>query len=212
MVFAAVLCVIVGAIGLGGKYPAQANPLLTAIGFSGAIALAVAAFKATPSERQGQTAWKLAVLLPVAFFLTAVGYPIYQGSRPGLPASLCMSNAEQLVTAMTLYSSDNDDHLPLANRWRTSLFRYGDRGLRCPVSESPFSYSMNILVSEYGLGAIPEPNDTVLVFESKSDHSDSFGGPDIFFPRHDENGSVCFADGRARLIDRDTAATSKWSP
>ena len=139
----------------------------------------------------------------------------------GPHGSQCVSNLKQLGTAMQMYRTDHDNHLPLARSWYTATYPYThaappdaptDAGyqLRCPEATSPWSYAMNAKAS----GTRDSSADLVLIFEGNASLPNASGGPEWLTYRHKdaEFTVVGFADGHSKAYKRETIGAVHWDP
>ena len=66
----------------------------------------------TRLKRKGFTLIELLVVIAIIAILAAILFPVFVKARQVARRSACTSNAKQLVFALLLYSSDNQDGLP----------------------------------------------------------------------------------------------------
>lgn len=109
-----------------------------------------------------------------------------------------------MSTAHLIYATDNDDRLPLCERWMDLTFAYvkNESQLHCPgldpVKTNQYGYAMNIALSSANESQLANPDQVALLFDSvildRNACSNLVGFPDP--PRHDKN-SIAFADGHA---------------
>jgi len=82
----------------------------------------------------------------------------------------CMQNLSRLGAGLSSYAADNDDRLPVADRWMDELQTAGtrDRNLHCPevrsVNPGAFGYAFNKEMSGKKVSEV-KPN-TVALFDS----------------------------------------------
>lgn len=84
----------------------------------------------------------------------------------------CATNMQRLGTAMTMYTSDWDDHYPLLNRWSDATAPYAGSSTyyTCPgvLNISGFGYSFVATYVGKPTSFITTPDTTKLIFESNS--------------------------------------------
>lgn len=124
----------------------------------------------------------------------------------------CQSNLQQLGLANLIYSQDNDERFPDAEKWCEDLALYYNRNnriLACPALEFPYGYAMNRNLSKISRSKIKEPERTVVLFDStKGTINASDAGESLPRPgRHLERNNFCFADGHVETL---TSEQEKW--
>jgi len=123
----------------------------------------------------------------------------------------CRSNLKQLGLANLMYSQDNNEYFPDAEKWceEISLYYRNTSLLACPALEFPFGYAMNRNLSKMPRSRIKEPERTVFLFDSTkgiinaNDAGESLPRPG----RHLERNNFCFADGHVETL---TSEQEKW--
>ncbi len=144
------------------------------------------------------------ILLPIiAFFVTTIMYPVFQGAREASTRTSCFTNMAMLGKAIAIYAGDSDGRFPPTNKWRTLIEQgYVMPGLRCKSSTAPWTYAMNDQVSSKNSSEIGETYGVVLLFEAEAYEPDAAGGSEGFVERHFGTGVVCFCDGHAKSMTR----------
>lgn len=183
--------------------------VLLAIAFGLAIG---SLFLNTESVRAGATSEAL-----VPFFLVLgmcfLFAPIFSSHAPKTK-NLCISGTKQLTTALMIYAADYDDCPPAVHNWRDVIgpfIKVEDKYLKCPDSKALYSQAMNVAMSKVNLVKVKRPEKTILLFESSSQVPNAFGNQESFVRRHNERGTVGFADGSARMIRNDPGEV-RWIP
>jgi hypothetical protein len=157
----------------------QRSEFLIAIGFLAAtIVLCVLA-------RRFYRRWDFLIGVVLCAGLGVVTVPVVQSTRWSESSGDCRINVSQLQRAVMLYTSDNDERMPLAASWRTSTKKYleTERPLRCPNAVAPYSYAMNDKVS--GRYVAELPLDTVILFECEAYLENASGGKEWQANRHE---------------------------
>ncbi len=169
-------------------------------------------FLNTESVRAGATSEAL-----VPFFLVLgmcfLFAPIFSSRGPNTK-DLCLSRVKQLTTALMIYAADYDDCMPAVHNWRDAtgpLIKAEDQYLKCLDSKAPYSHAMNDAMSMVNLMKVKRPEKTILLFESSSQVPNAIGNQESFIRRHNERGTVGFADGSARMIRNDPGEV-RWTP
>jgi len=65
-------------------------------------------------KRFGFTLIELLVVIAIIAILAAILFPVFAQAREKARASGCTSNFKQMATAINMYATDYDDHLPIA--------------------------------------------------------------------------------------------------
>lgn len=147
------------------------------------------------------------------------GCAILMGRR-----STCLSNVKALSTSAAMYAQDYDERLPPSNTWFEAVASRVREGLatsstsdrdpfRCPASESPWSYGMNMELGGVSESEIDYPAATALFFDADASSRSYVGGAgDVARTRHNYAPSIGFADGHARNMVRSTLDRVVWNP
>jgi len=102
----------------------------------------------------------------------------FEGENPG-PEDLAAESRrrlKQLAVGVLLYAGDNDDWMPLANRWVDGLAPYvrQENAFRSPAVErtdaTKYGYAMNLEVAGVSLLDLESPANTIVFFESTQLH------------------------------------------
>lgn len=147
-------------------------------------------------------AWGIGCLT-LLFFAIAILFPVYASARWASRKTQCLTNLKDLAKGLVLYSADHADRLPPAKIWRDATASHLDSGdFRCPLVErsSASGYAFSARLGGHSLNGLPDPMNTVLLFESTLTGSNPAGGLESL-PRPPRHGSVnhwAFADGAVK--------------
>ena len=122
-------------------------------------------------------------------------------------ATSCLSNVKQLALGTLMFAGDYDDVLKTTSaKWKTSIYPYtkNEAIFTCPeAAKGTVSYTFNARLANIKMSKIKDPAKTVLIYEG-SDGKLNY--------RHDGRAAVAFADGHAKLINKEQAKTLVWKP
>jgi len=126
---------------------------------------------------------------------------------------VCATNLKGLGTAMMVYTDDNDNKYPTAEKWNDLLVSEVDadpRMFRCKsAQEGPSNYAMN----ENLAGKTDNvPAETVLLFESRPGWNQVGGVDDVNVDNHCGEGcNIVFADGYTEFVKLEKICSLKWT-
>jgi hypothetical protein len=141
------------------------------------------------------------------FFIAAILHPVFASARMASAITVCGHNLKELHTGVMIYTSDNDDRLPLAPSWQTAISGSVKEFPRCPKAEAPVTYGFNELASGLKLGSAAP--DMVLLFEMDSDRPNAHGGAaNLVANRHGMSRYISL-DGRLLSVKN---PAPRWSP
>lgn len=116
-------------------------------------------------------------------------------------SQVCRQNLRNLGISLMMYVGDHDEKFPSAANWCTACWGHIERRdaemIECPASAEPYAYAFNAYLSGRHLGAVADPADTVMFFESSlgvkdaADHGESLCDP----PRHPDGNNFAYVDG-----------------
>jgi prepilin-type processing-associated H-X9-DG protein len=123
-------------------------------------------------------------------------------------ASSCQANLKCIGLALMAYCMDNDEHMPIADRWCNQTLPYSgsEAVYRCPADDAPWSYAMNFKLSRQSMAKVVAPSATIAFFESEPSRRnawDQYGQPGDSLatpPRHGEFNNFAFADGHVKSM------------
>lgn len=177
-----------------------------------------------PKERRGQQSIGMILGLFISFFVIVIMLP---GGNGSTKARTCILNIKQLTLANLMYAADNNDTLPLADKWRDASAQYIQpemdvlqqkpfkRELKCPIATSPWHYAMNDKAAGFQLEGKQDEifDDRVMLFEADAQLPNASGGIEWFVFRHadDKRGMIGFMDGHARSIPKERVAAFDWN-
>lgn len=162
------------------------------------------------SSSKGFTLIELLVVIAIIAILAAILFPVFAKAREKARQTQCMSNQRQIALSIQLYTQDNNEILPAANSWWTTL-AISPKVLQCLTAGSAIA---NAYVYHAGCGgvplqALPGNLDPTLCFLTADGASDPLATstPATFFPqvgyfftdiassRHDNGYIASFVDG-----------------
>jgi len=141
--------------------------------------------------------------------LAAILFPVFAQARESARKTACMSNVKILSLAVMMYAQDNDERLPLAANWQTSVTPYAQQGQTTPRrvdtcgarAETVPAYAFNRQLNSAKLWEIEAPNTTPVIFESSLGEANGSDLLESFVTPHRNQGLVGFLDGSARAED-----------
>jgi prepilin-type processing-associated H-X9-DG protein len=129
----------------------------------------------------------------------------------------CMNHMKQLGLGLMMYSSDNQNQWPAADKWCDAISHSvgseatfkclaGPPGQRC-------HYAFNARLSGLPVNQIREPMRTVLAFETEGGWNQA-GGQELVLnrPRHLGTVGVLFADGHVEMVRMTRLQSLRWDP
>lgn len=115
-----------------------------------------------------------------------------------------LSNGKQVGTSVFIYMADNDDNFPGSN-WQKAIDPYlkNKELLNFSYEGKTYSYSMNPRLFKFNATAIAHPEKTVMLFIGETNKLNFlFEGRTI----------IVYADGHAKVIDKEQAKKLIWKP
>ena len=172
--------------------------------FSG-VALLVR--RRTKVERSRADDWiGISLLFSILGFGACVLWPVIASTRPATDTATRQGRLMAWHTAIIMYASDYDDHLPLLENWEESLNEYLKYGssvtLRDPVSSLEKGFGYNAAVAGRSLDECP--SNTVLLISGQNAQAIERGGEIV----SDPSAVVITLDGGVQPISYDKLA---WS-
>jgi prepilin-type processing-associated H-X9-DG protein len=143
-------------------------------------------------------------------------------------AAVCRQSEAKLLSAMLTYAGDAG-HLPTSHAWQAALTpilrSQGvdiEHQFRCAEADTGAagdrrlqgSYAFNGCLSSMGLGEIPDPAETVVVYETDAGTGwNAAGGPELLpdIPRHHGGDNYAFADGHVQWLPRRKNPDGTWA-
>lgn len=161
------------------------------------------------SLRREGSAWKIVPVQSRGGFTAGIAtlFTARRSERAPIGNTACLSNLKQLAIGAMMFVQDHDMTFalePVAYKKSLAPYVRNERVFRCPEDRSgKDSYAFNPSLAGVSFRKIPQPSQTVLLYEGANRQ--------LAF-RHEGRAAVAFADGSARLIDRDQAKTLRWRP
>jgi hypothetical protein len=117
-------------------------------------------------------------------------------------ALACLSNMKRLTVASLMYSQDNNDRLPPAERWADAIkpLMKQDEIFRCPPSQTDREFGIAFVtpMGTAAVSAIPSPDREVLLYDSADWARNAHGlGRRRDRARHD---NVAYVSGRVKSL------------
>ncbi len=164
-----------------------------------------------------------AVLFILSFVgLTCVFYDPLLDAAIAAQDRTCIDNMRALSGALLIYAGDWDNTLPPDTRWyneaQTRLgFDKKGRVIRCPASESPYTYALNCSLGALSLSKVSEPAATVMLFECDASGPNASGNKEFVTRevrlRHPEGPHFAFTDGSVEhFFLRKEWNALRWEP
>lgn len=117
----------------------------------------------------------------------------------------CLSNLKQMGLAILQYAQDHDEVLPHADKWCEEIFPYmkNDQLFICPERpDLECGYAFNAALSGLPLGAIAEPAQTIILFDSDQGRKNG-SAYQTAMPkpgRHNGGNNVSYVDGHVKWL------------
>lgn len=159
----------------------------------------------SPGNRLLLTVAGIGALLAVG---SCVLFVVYSGERTVEQTSACADSQRTLAHAILLYAFDNDDRLPLADRWQESLTLYQPDAstIHCPnVPPGQCGYAFQKDLGATQLGSLPSPVTATMMFDSVAIRANSVGD-ETSLPRPGrhrkgtQGNLVTYADGHTAFV------------
>lgn len=152
---------------------------------------------AVPRRRPSFTIVELLVVVAIMGVLAAIMFPVFAKARENARQSSCLSNIKQLALATLQYAQDWDEVLPPAENWAEAILPYHkNTQIRlCPTDTSgqTISYAMVSRLGGMKLADIPDPQQTILIYEVER-------GQPIY--RHNDGMNVGYVDGHTKWLQK----------
>jgi len=134
------------------------------------------------------------MLLAALAIFAAILFPVFGRAKDKAQATVCLSNIKQLGVALTMYTTDYQEHLPPADSWEEAVAPYimNAEILACPVTGK--HYIFNEALSGLDMKDIDNPVETPMLWEPALD-AEGLVGP------HEGRFNVCYVDGHAQMVD-----------
>ncbi len=167
----------------------------------------------TGARGGGFTLIELLVVIAIIAMLAGMLFPVFARARAKARQTQCLSNQKQIALALSMYAGDHDGLFPRwawshnaspdpmdnvaegAYTWDTVImpFMRNQQVLICPsndISRSARSYALPRYVSGQMVDAIPNPAETVCLFDKGAHAPGTWGdaAAENFFQTHDYSG------------------------
>jgi len=141
-----------------------------------------------------------------------LGLPVFMQARAAAQTTRCMSNTKELALAVTLYSIDNNDLAPPADRWLDGVKKYasGNDPTFCPSaraqSKEATGYAFNIDLGGKNTNKVEHKETTALIFDTTVQGRNAASGLETLpspgrHRRGDKQGNnVAYVDASAKFV------------
>lgn len=151
------------------------------------------------THRQGFTLIELLVVIAIIAILAAILFPVFSKAREKARQAQCSSNLKQIATAVTIFSQENEEILPL-NTEVWGLIS-SEKVKRCPNNNKGLSY---VYFTKLSGAELAEYDNTVTTQEVVADGNISANGiafapTDIDKMRHAGKCMVAYLDTHVEL-------------
>jgi prepilin-type N-terminal cleavage/methylation domain-containing protein/prepilin-type processing-associated H-X9-DG protein len=114
-------------------------------------------------SRRGFTLIELLVVIAIIAILAAILFPVFAKAREKARQTKCLSNQRQIALAVMMNAQDNNETLPLASGWETTINMSGSQILICPdISNGAQSYVYYDGLAGKSLGNFTNPDKALL--------------------------------------------------
>jgi hypothetical protein len=206
-----VLCIF--AVRCGWDFPMAPGSSRSYLVFLDSVGVAIAALGLAYRTRGARAVLaKLGSIACVLAILSAALHPVIRQAQQSAEETTCLTSLKSLSLSMLFYSSDFDDRLPRSDDWRTVTLPYGefgDRGMRCPNSEAPYTYAMNKAASGSLTTGGRETDSLVMIFDADSESVDLAGGKELAVARHAGRTGMSSVDC---VVHFGLSSSFRWQP
>ena len=181
------------------------------------------------SQRRGFTLIELLVVIAIIAILAAILFPVFSKAREKARQTQCQNNQRQLAIAISMYTQEHDETLPLnATVWQslklTSALTSNQAALAvensvtmCPNRAFLNGYVYNSMLSGVALGdaAGGDPTGVWMVADGQSADpvmpNVASGLADVDGTRHANSFIAAALDGHVEMIKGDDVAKAAWN-
>ena len=130
----------------------------------------------------------IALSITIVIIQAAIITPSFVSSRWYAQSKNCLTNVKHIQAALSMYATDHNDTFPPAAGWSDAIKPYvkDPKILKCPADKTGGpSYALNAQAAGISAKDMPNPGETVLIFESKPGQAIA-GGRELLIdaPRH----------------------------
>ena len=161
----------------------------------------------TPAMRDGGfTLIELLVVIGIIAVLAAILFPVFAQAREKARQASCMNNQRQIAVAAQIYAQDNNNTMPTATNFWTSINLRGGV-LRCPSTADKTiqnSYGFSNVLSGMQMSKITVPTAEVLSMDAQTVTSNTqipnviYTSADITY-RHTNSAIASYVDGHVGM-------------
>jgi len=160
--------------------------------------------------RKGFTLIELLVVIAIIAILAAILFPVFSKAREKARQTTCTSNQKQLATATMMYVQENDETLPVVDDSVFSAIDVKGKILNCPNTTGQ-GYVFNAVLSDLGLGQLPQPEQVWLTADAKKGATGPIGYTNAEIDSRHAGGAIAsFADGHviySKKVSEDIVGT-----
>lgn len=163
-------------------------------------------------NKRGFTLIELLVVIAIIAILAAILFPVFSKAREKARQAACTSNQKQITLAMQIYSQENDEKLPPAASWPTTIGVSG-KVLKCPTEGNAVSnaYGYSGTIAGQTLGSFDDAT-IILAFADSNSANNILNVPADVDARHAGKVIAGFLDGHVEMITSSSAITSICVP
>lgn len=150
--------------------------------------------------------------------LPAILFPVFAQAKLAAKWAASMTNAKSVNLSLIMYTTDNNDTLPMKENWvdATTKYRKSDEAMTLPIASSKddgFRYDLAFYAKSSGkrLSQMSSPASEATIFESGQNEKNQFGGWELLPdpPRYKQAAIVGYGDGH---VKSEKVATLKSRP
>lgn len=157
------------------------------------------------SRQRGFTLIELLVVIAIIAILAAILFPVFAKAREKARQTKCISNQRQIVTALQIWTQENDEKMPPADGTTWTSLDISAKVLICPDLNASNGYVFNSDIANKSLGEITDPVNTLVSADGKHDattnpvtYANIAYSSDDFAMRHGKGIISSYVDGHVQ--------------